>query len=242
MLSKNNWIISLHKSIDWSSVLIHLFTLSAFLLILSFVSGCKTIDQGSAKSIGASRQFEYQMIEGGGWLSVFVNLKEYQNQETILEITAIEVKNKNSWIPLSNSSLTVNTKHHTAGQVMIARDMVAPDIFYSMRLHLRHATVKHDDQEVVLNIPEPVIEIEFPTGLNFKKADSHSLFVSWNVRESVQEKEKTFIPAMKVSMQAIPLLSELLFLACPEIDTVYVLRSDINWVISSLGIPGRPTP
>jgi len=241
MLSRYKNNVSCQKCIDSSFTVMNLFLLSVLVLVFSLMAGCKTLEQGTQKGISASRQFEYQMIEGGGWLSVFLNLKEYQNQEVTLEITAVEVKNQDSWVPLSSSSLTVDTKHHAAGQVMIARNMVAPDIYYSMRLHLRHATVRHGGQEEVLNIPNSVVEVEFPAGLNFKKADSHSLFVSWNVGESVQENGRTFIPAMKASMQAIPLLSELLFLACPEIDTVYVLRSDINWVISSLGIPGRPT-
>jgi DNA-binding beta-propeller fold protein YncE len=204
------------------------------------VAGCKTLDKGTGKSISSSRQFEYQAIEGGGWLSVFLNLQEFQDQEVALEIAAIEVKTENSWIPLINSSLTINTKHQGSGQILLARNMVGAETFDSMRLHLRQATVRHDDQATVLAIADPMFEMEFPDGLNFKKGDSHSLFVNWNVKESIQEKEATLVPAMKISMQAIPLLSELLFLACPDIGTVYVLRTDINWVISSLGITGRP--
>jgi hypothetical protein len=240
MLSKNVSMVARRKSNGLSSTLLHLCILSVFLLILSLTAGCKTLAQGSGKSIGAARQLEHQVIEGGGWLSVFLNLSEPTAEELVLEIGTVEVKTANSWIPLSDSSLRINTKHLGGGQVLIARDMVSTDTYYGIRLQLLYAAVQRDGSEAVLSIPQSKVEMEFPAGLGVKKDDSHSLFVNWDVRGSVGERG-VFAPAMKTTMQAIPILSDLLFLACPEIETVYVLRTDKNWVISSLGVPGRPT-
>ena len=69
---------------------------------------------------------------------------------------------------------------------------------------------------------------------------THSLFVAWDVIYSIDTRGE-FSPEMKVSLQAIPFLSDLLYVACPEIDTIYAIRTDKNWVISSLGVAGGPT-
>lgn len=223
-----------------TTVVKFLVLITMFLASFALVAGCKSLDKGTGKSISSSRQFEYQTIAGGGWLSVFLNFREFEGQEVVLDIESIEVKTENSWIPLGNSSLTVNTGKQGSGQILLARNMVAAGTFYSLRLHLNRATVHSDNQATDLAIAESAIEMEFPDALHFRKGDSHSLFVNWNVRESIQQEPTTLVPAMKITMQSIPLLSELLFVACPDIGTVYVLRTDTNWVISSLGVAGRP--
>ncbi len=240
MLSTNNSMVARRKSIGLPSTLVHIYILSVFVLIVSLTTGCKTLEQGSGKNIRATRQLEHKVIEGGGWLSVFLNLSEPTAEELVLQIGTVEVKTANSWIPLSESSLRINTKHLGGGQVLIARNMVSRGTYYGIRLQLLHAAVQRDGSESVLSIPGSKVEMEFPAGLSVKKDDSHSLFVNWDVKGSVKEKG-VFAPAMKTTMQAIPIISDLLFLACPEIETVYVLRTDKNWVISSLGVPGRPT-
>lgn len=240
MLSTTNSLIARRKSIGLSSTLLHICILSVLVLIVSLTTGCKTLDRGSAENMPAARQLEHQVIDGGGWLSVFLNLSEPIAEELVLQIGTVEVKTANSWIPLSESSVTINTKQLGGGQVMIARNMVSRDTYYGIRLQLLHAAVQRDGSETVLSISPSMVEMEFPTGLSVKKDDSHSLFVNWDVSASVGE-AGILAPAMKATMQAIPILSDLLFLACPEIETVYVLRTDKNWVISSLGVPGRPT-
>ncbi len=34
---------------------------------------------------------------------------------------------------------------------------------------------------------------------------------------------------------------DLVFVSCPDIDTVFVVRADKNWVVDSFGVKGRPT-
>lgn len=216
-------------------------TLLGFFLVLLLSAGCKTLENGAGSSINtSSRQLEYSLIEGGGWLSVFLNLGEQQNQEVTLEIEAVEVKAANNWISISSSPLAINTAKLGTGQILLARNMVPSYSLSSIRLFLKSASVKRNGQKEPLNLNTDQLEIQLPAGLSFSKGASHSLFITWDVASSFSEGD-IFLPDMKSTLQGIPLLKDLLFLACPDIDTVYVVRTDRNWVISSLGVPGRPT-
>jgi DNA-binding beta-propeller fold protein YncE len=222
------------------ATLVNIFILAVALLLFSLVAGCKTLEQGARTTSPTIGQLEYQVVEGGGWLSVFFNLKEPHAQHLTFELVSVEVKSAQGWKTLSNTSVKINSKQLGTGQLLIARNMVETEVYYNLRFTLLDPKIKREGRDEGLPMSVPIVEMEFPAGLNFKNGDSHSIFVTWDVENSITGKE-SFEPVMKTTLQAIPLLSDLLFLACPEIDTIYVLRTDKNWVISSLGIPGEPT-
>jgi hypothetical protein len=80
------------KQTGTTTVVVNFLVLAMFLLSFVLVTGCKTLDKGTGKSISSSRQFEYQSIKGGGWLSVFLNLQEFQDQEVALEIVRTQIE------------------------------------------------------------------------------------------------------------------------------------------------------
>ena len=221
---------------------LNLLILSVLILSsIGLVTGCKTIEQGQGTIAPAAGIIEHQEIQGGAWLSVFLNLSDpLTGQEVSIEISSIEVKTDKGWFPLSSKSLAINAKQLGGGQILVARNMVPAEVYGSMRFSVLHASVKRDGKVVGLPMSGSLIEMEFPAGLKFKKDDSHSVFINWDVLASMDDKGM-FAAAFKTTMQSIPVISDLIFLACPEIDTIYVMRTDKNWVISSLGVPGQPT-
>jgi DNA-binding beta-propeller fold protein YncE len=53
--------------------------------------------------------------------------------------------------------------------------------------------------------------------------------------------DNRFSPQFFVGSPLRNLPINLVFVACPDIDTVFVVRTDKNWVVDSLGLTGRPT-
>jgi DNA-binding beta-propeller fold protein YncE len=213
-----------------------LFVLFAFILL----AGCETLDGGGGTTSYASQPQQFQRVEGGGWLSVFLNLKEPAGQEIALDLVAVEVKAGSNWFSLRSDLLIINAKKIGNGQIFIARNGLPVNDYDSLRLTFSKTVLRDGGAETLLTMAKPEVEMELPTRLSLRKGDSHSLFVTWDVSSSMVD-AKTIAPAMNTALQAIPLIKDLNYIACPEIDTIYVIRTDKNWVISSLGVPGKPT-
>jgi DNA-binding beta-propeller fold protein YncE len=59
--------------------------------------------------------------------------------------------------------------------------------------------------------------------------------------ESSLERGEEPRPVMNIAPLVRPMLVDLLYAACPDIDTVFVIRTDRNWVADSFGLKGQPT-
>jgi DNA-binding beta-propeller fold protein YncE len=53
--------------------------------------------------------------------------------------------------------------------------------------------------------------------------------------DNILAPELTAVPAIR------QMLINLVFVSCPEIDTIFVVRTDNNWVVDSFGLKGGPT-
>lgn len=210
------------------------------LLIVTMLPACKTVEGVRHPGRLTESDTSFQKIEEGGWLSVFLNLKEASVPEAFMEITAVEARSGSGWVTLSNSVMTIESAKIGGGQLFIARNGVMPGFYESLRFKVRRAEVGGGTQLKSQAFANTSIEMELSSAVNLEKGDSHSLFVTWDVEKSLTDPEG-FAAGLRADFQSIPLLSNLLFVACPDLDTVYVVRTDKNWVISSIGIPGRPT-
>jgi DNA-binding beta-propeller fold protein YncE len=186
------------------------------------------------------RDAAYHKVEEGGWITVFLNLKEAAGPEVSMKITDIEVRSGNSWKTLSTSPITIDSSKVRAGQIIIARNGVLPGVYDSLRFVIQEAAVRNGSTQAPLVLAEPKVQMELNPGINVSRGDSHSFFVTWDVEKSVSAPQG-FAAGLNADLQAIPLLNNLLFVTCPELDTVFVVRTDKNWVISSIGVTGKPT-
>jgi DNA-binding beta-propeller fold protein YncE len=214
--------------------------LYAFLLCsVFFLAGCKTAGGiGGTRTVNQSLQ--YQKAENDGWLTIFLNLKEAAGPELVLDVASVEIRSGSSWIPLRSVPIMIDTKKLGGGQKFIARNGVQPGSYDALRFVFQDVSEQRGDGPSLLSMAASTVEMDLPMSLDVQQGDSSSLFVTWDVMASLTG-HNTFEAAMVTNLQAIPLLVDLLFVACPELDSVYVVRTDRNWVISSIGIPDRPT-
>ena len=225
-------------SLQRPSIVLRLFLLAALFLSFAILPGCKTMEGVGQQGREMKRDAAFHKVEEGGWITVFLNLKESAGPEVSMQVTGVEIKTGNSWKTLSSSPMTIDSAKVGAGQIFIARNGVLPGYYDSLRFIIQSEAVLNGSRQIPLATSR--VEMELPSGFNLAKGDSHSLFVTWDVEQSVSDPQG-FAAGLHADLQSIPLLSDLLFIACPELDTVYVVRTDKNWVISSIGVTGRPT-
>ncbi|MEW6519017.1 MAG: YncE family protein [Thermodesulfobacteriota bacterium] len=203
-----------------------------------FLAGCQ---QGGAASGGAISRTFLQESSGDARLSVFLRLKEPEGPNLWLKISNLEVGSHNTWFPLATAREEIQRKDVGAnGQILAGRGGVPAGRYQSIRFTVEKAALDRDGEMIFLSVDKPLVEINFPAELNLAKEDSTSLFLTWDTAGSMQG-TAVISPKMTVSLQSIPLVTDLAYVSCPELDTVYIVRTDQNMVCGSLGISGKPT-
>ena len=174
-------------------------------------------------------------------VSLFLSLIDSAGPKIWIKISSIEIVSETGEaIPLLDQAIELDAKKIDSDQIFISRKSIPPGNYKNLRVRFEKAYIQHDDRKVFLALGKPLIDIPFAKPINFKRADSHSLFIQWDTQLSVQDKA-IIIPAMHVKLQSGYLLAEFAYVACPDADTVYFVRTDTNRVIGSIGVSGRPT-
>jgi DNA-binding beta-propeller fold protein YncE len=174
-------------------------------------------------------------------LSCFLTLKESEGPAIRLEIANIEILADGLWLPLASGPVALDSATIGAGQVFLGGRAIPPGVYHRLRLTVTKGAVRQADglYEAVLSEPlRMYFTLSDPLQLDLE--DSRSLFFTWDVLNSL-EAGNTLRPALTVASPVRQLMIELVFTACPDIDTVYVIRADRNWVVDSFGLKGGPT-
>ncbi len=184
---------------------------------------------------------------GKGKLSLFLNLKENRGPDLEMRIRMIELLSEGGiWQPLTVEAVTVRSGTIESGQIFIARSSLEPGYYSRLRLTLDGAFLLQRMDERVPLAPENlalenrVVEVGIPAPLYIGKGDSRSLFLSWDVQASLVE-GVLFRPVFRLAPRLKNLIADVAYVACPDINTVYMIRTDKNRVLDSLGVAGAPT-
>ncbi len=212
-----------------------LLLLSAFMLI----SGC-LVTADSGKTAGRTCVVPLD-FEDGGRLSMFLRLANPDVPRVWLKIAAVEVLDGDTWIPLTSGAIEIDTGRLGRGQMFIGRRKIPAGTCKALRFNLvKAALIKKDGSRVMLMLEEPSARVELPAPVELGLDASESLFVSWDVEHTVKGAVLA-PPVLSVSTsEIVPLISNLAYVSCPEIDTVYLFRTDRNWVHGSMAVKGEP--
>lgn len=216
-----------------SSNFAHLFFLLWGVL---FLAGC----QGGIAHVDSLSPISLQESRGEARLSVFLRLKEPEGPLLWMKIRNIEVQSVNGWLPLGVARQEIQSRDIRAnGQILAARGGIPAGRYHGIRFTVEQAALARENDKFLLALDNPVVEISFPAELTLAKGDSTSLFLTWDTAGSMLG-TATLSPRMTVAQQRIPLATDLAYVSCPELDTIYVIRTDNNMVCGSIGISGKP--
>ena len=210
---------------------------SLFLLALLLLAGCQpTLQSVTQPAAGLQGN-----PDNTARLSFFLNLKESNGPAIRMGLAALEVLADDAWLPVTTTPLQLDSETIGSAQRFLGARAVPPGRYQRFRLRVAEGSVRRDDGGIESVPVDPsLVELELPTPLQLDKDDSECLFLSWDLQGSL-ERADTFRPALAVFAPVRQLLVDLVYAACPDINTVFVIRSDKNWVVDSFGVKGEPT-
>ncbi|MBU1138729.1 MAG: YncE family protein [Proteobacteria bacterium] len=211
---------------------------AAFLLLGCFfllLSGCATSD-GPFSTSDSSQSGSGGQADKGGQISLFLNLKEPVGPERKMLIQSIEVlAENNNWISLRPDPIEADSQLILGRQIFLGRSYLPSGYYSQLRI-----TASQDVQSngAVSDPTASILEIRNP--LYVAIGDSHSLFLTWDVMASFAATDKDR-PSLSLTPKLKNMLVDVAYVACPEINTVYMICTDKNWVCDSLGVSGGPS-
>jgi DNA-binding beta-propeller fold protein YncE len=206
---------------------------------MAFLTGCPMQEDDVFSSHSISDQKRDTL--NNARLNCFLNLKDDLGPAIKVEIKSIEVFAGNSWQTLNGGPLELDSTKIGTNQVFLGSVLLPPGHYQQIRLFIGRAEVRNSEGKYeIVDSDALQIDVKFPMMLTLDSGDSQTLLVNWDVQNSLLPNQKldpvfTALPALR----QIPL--NLIYVSCPLIDTVFIVRTDKNWVVDSFGIPGRPT-
>lgn len=213
--------------------------LPAVLVLLIFV-GCQPGAVGGLSAAPAIMAEPARQSGHSARLSLFLSLDKSDGPGVRLEVTDLDIQVDDSWLPVAAGPLELDAKKIGAGQVFLGGRAVPPGRCQRVRFTVSKGSVLRDSGHYAIVSSAPLaVELELPSAVLLAEHDSRSLFFTWNVQETLERQDLR--PAISIAPQIKQMLADLMYVACPDIDTVFVVRNDKNWVADSFGIKGRPT-
>jgi YVTN family beta-propeller protein len=203
------------------------------------LAGCQ---QGGTVGGDSLSHATLQESSGDARLSVFLRLKEPEGPNLWMKISNLEVGSYNTWFPIRATREEIQRQDvlRSNGQILAGRGGVPAGQYQSIRFTVEKAALDRNGEMIFLSVDNPAVEINFPAELNLSKGDSTSLFLTWDTAGSMQG-TALLSPNMSINLQSIPLVTDLAYVSCPVLDTIYIIRTDLNTVCGSIGISGKPT-
>jgi DNA-binding beta-propeller fold protein YncE len=219
--------------LNWGGVFSFFFILFCSLVMISCQAGSEKIAQ-------SNRVFDSPPGQSETLVNVFLQLTNESVAGVWFRLGAVEMVAENGTVPLVLGRKEFCGSEIRGQQRLLAQGNIKSGSYSSLRLFFEKAALQKDGQQYIMSVPEPVIDLPLPANFKLKPQDSFSLFVYWDEEGSIRSKA-LFHPRMHISPQQKPLFADLAYVSCPDIDTVFVVRTDKNWVVGSLAIPGQPT-
>lgn len=176
-----------------------------------------------------------------GRLSVFLNLQRTPGAQLNLEIGGVEVLSGSEWLPLLSETRVIETGSGGTGQYFLGSRIVPSGTYSAVRLNFNGATRGEAGAVANFTINVPVVELQVESAINLSGHSNRLIFINWQVEQSLNDNSVNKSAFNAINDLGVIVSSNLAYISCPEIDAVYIVRTDINRVVGSISITGRPT-
>ena len=174
-------------------------------------------------------------------LSCFLTISNYKGPAIRLEVAALEILADSRWLAITSGSFKIDSAAIGSSQLFLGAVGLEPGSYSRLRLMITKGEVLAANGKYEVIIAEPsYVELNLTPVLSLGPEDSRSLLITWDVQNSLKN-NNTLVPQMTVILPLKQILRDLVFVSCPDIDTIFVIRADKNWVVDSFGLKGGPT-
>jgi DNA-binding beta-propeller fold protein YncE len=209
------------------------------LLLIHGSLGCTAVKSGQDPSLVCAAP---TALDNAGRLTIFLNLKQAEVPHLNLKINTVEIFNGELWLPVSFDTKEIDTKKIGARQVWLGRIELYSGNYEKVRLTFSpEATITSQGKESKLILEELATEVLFPGSFNLQKEASDSIFLSWDVEGSLNGSNLGPLAFSLTTSRLSPITANRIYVACPDINTIYVVREDKKRVDNSFFVAGRPS-
>lgn len=174
-------------------------------------------------------------------LSFFLSLKNPDGPGLRLQLAGLEIFGDQQWQAVATEDLELDSKLLGDRQLFLASRLLLPGRYERLRFTVIQSSFRRDDGSYAGSASVPYqLELPLSAAVTLRPGDSSSLFLTWDVQASL-ENDTTIRPSLTVAAPLRQLPEDLVYVACPDIDTIFVVRSDKSWVADSFGLQGQPT-
>lgn len=207
-----------------------------FFLLALVLAGCVATGGGGSSPLLAARP----LADHEGRVTVFVQLADEKGGEAWLKISSVALVSETAVVPLAGGARELAAAAMGGGQRFLARGPALAGTYRFLRLGLENAALLRGGQKLLLALEQPVIDLPLPGNFQLQAGESRVVLISWDDKASLVQ-ESRFAARMAALAPRPPLLADLAYVSCPEIDTLYLLSTDRNRVFGAVAIAGRPS-
>ncbi len=209
-------------------------------LLLAMVTGCMPLPEEKFTTTGPMADLSRDAGQTAR-VNCFLTLRDDQGPAIRLEIDSIEVFADDLRLPIISAPLKIESAAIGTSQLFLGSVAAQPGRYQRLRFAVTKAEIKKADGKYGVIAAEPFsVDVALAPNLNLNPEDSKSLLITWDVQNSLQADDTLDLDLTAIiPLRQMPV--DLVFAACPDIDTVFVVRTDKNWVVDSFGLKGGPT-
>nr|MBF0220893.1 YncE family protein [Desulfobulbaceae bacterium] len=213
----------------------HLYLLMGFIVL---GTGC--VSSGTTGSAGPLK-VPTTYNKSAPLVSLFMHSDEMTGPGVSITIESIELFDGQQWLSFLDKSFRYDSGFQKNEQVFVNRLEVNPGEYSKIKITVSNAEMVDSAGSYQMALESNTVVIDLPVPLLFKQYDRQCLFVVFDKQASLNINNKLFRPVFRAYPQEISLTSELAYVSCPDIDTVFIVRSDTNRVVGSWSVTGKPT-
>ena len=165
-------------------------------------------------------------------LSVYLETSGICGQNTSFVLSSMEILSDGLWLPLDLEKNEFKSSEVKDRQTFLGASALPEGNYKAVRFRIENSSGPSQKTTEKSEIVVPIAR-EF----SLARSDSSCLFVEWMLRDCPSGQQST--PKLHVRLQEQPLSSDLLYVLCGASRTLYLVRADNYFVISSYGLPGR---
>ncbi len=153
-------------------------------------------------------------------VNLFLNISEKYEKNLSFKIKRIYLFSQKG----QEISFQINKKIEASrpfGQYFLVSQKIPPGKYHQLKLVLEGNKIK-----------------KLPLDFSIRADESLCLFLIWHLKASLDHPEEA--PVLSARPQRRPLGEDTVYVSCEDLDTVFAIRTDLNQVQASVGVPGDP--
>ncbi len=194
--------------------------------LVLFLAGCVSGE-------GVARKAP-RIMPGQSLVSVYFSTVGASTERISFEIDEVAILMGDLWIDLPAEALVVDRQKVQGKQLLLGIGAFPAGDCSRMRFKLKGIKLAGNSGP---GLEDQMVELPFNKVVSLAGGDSTCLFIEWHLVPPLPG-EIQFSPHFTVKGQEMPLGGDLAYAVCDDIDTLYMVRTDINFVVASLGLPG----